>query len=312
MSTCIKLDENALYGTQWIVSYTAVRRGLYHLHIGDTSLKSIEGSPFTITVYPDPTQIGFPISTVSDITTPYGVAINSHDEILVTEWASHQVSVLDPRGKNLQTFGSHGGRPEQMVYPRGVAVNSADAVYVTSEHKLQKFSRDGELIKYVGQRGTGKTEFKYLRGITIHNDLVYVCDRDNHCIQVFDLDLNLIGSKENIHTPCDVAFDFAGNMYVALFSQRKVAVMDSDGHYIREITHEKLGAPSGVHIVGRYMYVSDYGYSCIAVFETSGQFVSSFGKLGNGKGEFRRPHCISCNNGFIYVCDFDNNRIQIF
>ena len=183
------------------MSYTAVGRGLYHLHIRDTSLKPIEGSPFAITVYPDPTQMGLPVSTVSDLKEPYGVAINSCDEIVVTECASHQVSVLDPRGKKLRTFGSCDDRSDQMNSPTGVAIDSVDAVYVTSDHKLQKFSRDGELIKCVGRKGAGEAEFNGPRGITIHNDLVYVCDRDNHRIQILDLDLNFIGSKENINTP---------------------------------------------------------------------------------------------------------------
>ena len=101
-------------------------------------------------------------------------------------------------------------------------------------------------------------------------------------------------------------------MYVALYKQKKVAVMDSDGHCIREIAHRKLGSPSGVHIVGQYMYVSDFDHDSIAVFKTSGQFVTSFGRKGKGKGEFMWPRCISCNKGFIYVCDSGNNRIQVF
>ena len=221
--------------------------------------------------------------------------------------------MLDPRGKKLRTFGSCGDRPEEMILPSGVAINSADAVYVTSEHKLQKFSRDGELIKCVGRKGAGEAEFNDTRGITIHNDLVYVCDCGNHRIQIFDLDLNFIGSKKNIRTPYDIAFDFADNMYAALFLQDKVAVMDSDGHCIREITHKKLDSPSGVHIVGQYVYVSNFSNGCIAVFETSGEFVTSFGKEGDGKGEFRAPYCISsCNKGSIFVCDLVNNRIQMF
>ena len=61
------------------------------------------------------------------------------------------------------------------------------------------------------------------------------------------------------------------------------------------------------------MYVSDYSGDCIVVYETSGQFVTSFGRLGQKEGEFDRPHCItSCANGFIHVCDYLNNRVQIF
>ena len=61
------------------------------------------------------------------------------------------------------------------------------------------------------------------------------------------------------------------------------------------------------------MYVSDYSGHCIIVYETSGQFVTSFGRFGHEEGEFNRPFCItSCADGFINVCDILNNRVQIF
>ena len=41
-----------------------------------------------------------------------------------------------------------------------VPVDSDDSVYVVSDHKLQKFSRDGRLIKCVGQRGSEDGEFQ--------------------------------------------------------------------------------------------------------------------------------------------------------
>ena len=52
---------------------------------------------------------------------------------------------------------------------------------------------------------------------------------------------------------------------------------------------------------------------CIVVYETSGQFVTSFGRCGYEEGELGNPYCItSCADGFIYVCDYLNNRVQIF
>ena len=49
------------------------------------------------------------------------------------------------------------------------------------------------------------------------------------------------------------------------------------------------------------------------MYETSGQFVTSFGRPGLNEGEFRWPLCItSCVDGFIHVCDLSNGRIQIF
>ena len=66
---------------------------------------------------------------------------------------------------------------------------------MSSDHKLQKFTSSGELIKCVSQRGSKKEEFNVPLEYTKHYDTqVYVCDTYNHRIQVFNLDLNFIRS----------------------------------------------------------------------------------------------------------------------
>ena len=138
-----------------------------------------------MTVYPDPPQLGSPVRVVTDLMLPYSIAVNSRGEMVVTEYGGHQVSVFDVRGQRVRTFGSYGDRPKQMVLPAGIAVDDVDNIYVSSEHKLQKFTSSGELIKCVGQRGSKEGEFGDQRGVTIHSNQVYVCDHDNHQMQVW-------------------------------------------------------------------------------------------------------------------------------
>ena len=105
-------------------------------------------------------------------------------------------------------------------------------------------------------------------------------------------------------------------MYVAEYGNARVQVMDINGRFIRAFGQEgkgKLRGPSSLHIVDKYVYVSDESGHCIVVYETSGQFVTSFGRRGREEGEFWGPYCItSCADSFIYVCDYDNNRVSIF
>ena len=54
-----------------------------------------------------------------------------------------------------------------MIYLKGIAIDDADNIYVSSEHKLQKFTSSGELIKCVGQRGSKEREFNVPCGITL-------------------------------------------------------------------------------------------------------------------------------------------------
>ena len=309
--------------SRYEVSYTAVSRGQHKLHV-QVNDREINGSPFTVTVYPDPTQLGHPVRVVTDLNRPYyGIAFNKCGEMIVSECWGHRVSIFDIRGQKIRRFGSRGDSPDQMVYPAGIAIDDTDNIYVSSRHKLQKFTSSGELIKRVGQGGRKEGEFDDPRGVTLYDNKVYVCDRHNHRIQVFDLDLNFvrsIGSSGNgrgeFNAPLDVKFDTAGNMHIAEYDNKRVQVMDSSGHFIRSFGQEgegKLRGPSGLHITDKYVYVSDFSGHCIVVYETSGQFVTSFGRRGQKEGEFVYPYCItSCADGFIHICDYWNGRVQIF
>ena len=308
--------------SRYEVSYTAISRGQHKLHVGLNDIE-INGSPFTMTVYPDPTQLAEPVRVVTDLSAPHFIAINSRGEMIVSEFWDHQIAIFDIRGQIIRTFGSRGNSPEQMECPAGIAIDDMDNIYVSSHNKLQKFTSSGELIKCVGQEGSKKGEFDVPRGATLHNNQIYVCDRNNHRIQVFDLDLNFIQSigshgkgSGKFDAPHHVEFDTDGNMYVVEFENKRVQVLDRSGHFIQVFGEKgkgKLSGPKAFHIVDKYVYVSDFNGHRIVVYETSGEFVTSFGGCGEKEGEFNRPSGItSCANGFIHVCDGWNNRVQIF
>ena len=304
------------------VLYAAVSRGQHKLHVRLND-KEINGSPFTIIVYPDPTQLGHPVKVVTGLKGPYGIAFNSCGEMIVSECLGHRISIFDIRGQRIRTFGSRGKGQEQMEYPRGIAIDKIDNIYVYSNHKLQKFTSSGELIKCVGQRGCKEGKFDVPRGGTLYNHQVYICYSNNHRIQVFDLDLNFIqfiGStgkgRGELNLPRDIKFDSTGNMYIAEHGNCRVQVLDSSGHFTRLFGQEgkgRLTGPSSVLIADQYVYVSDVVQHRIVVYTSSGQFVTSFGVEGQKKGQLSHPFYItSCTDGYIYVSDFGNDRVQIF
>ena len=227
--------------SRYEMTYTPVSRGRHKLHV-QVNDKEINGSPFTVTVYPDPKQLGHPVRTVTGLVTPYDIAFNNREEMIVSECLGHRLSILDTRGQKIRTFGSRGDSPHQMIYPAGIATDDS---YVSSYHKLQKFTSTGELIKCVGRKGGKEGEFDDPLGLTLRDNLVYVCDCSNHRIQVFDLDLNFvrsIGSHGSVRgefdRPFDVKFDTAGNMYVAEYGngecKRWTAVADSYENLVKE------------------------------------------------------------------------------
>ena len=253
--------------SRYEVSYTAICRGQHKLHVRLNDIE-INGSPFTMTVYSDPTQLAHPVRVVTGLTNPYGIAVNSHGEMIVSECAGHQIAIFDIRRQRIRTFGSRGDSPEQMIYPAGIAIDDMDNIYVNSCHKLQKFTSSGELIMCVGQWGSKEGKFNEPYGLALHNNQVYVCDHNNHRIQVFDLDLNFIQSigsrgkaRGEFDRPHDVKFDKDGYMYIVEFENKRVQVLDRSGRFIRVFGEEgkgKLHRPSALHIVDKYVYVSDH------------------------------------------------------
>ena len=293
--------------SQYKVSYTPVSRGQHKLHVQINHIE-INGSPFTVTVYPDPRQLGHPVRTVTGIDGPRGIAFNGYQDMIVSEWGQNKLSIFDIKGQKIRSFGSFGSGPSQMIYPKTIVTDNANNIYVSSDHKLQKFTNGGALIRCIGGLGSKKGEFDFPRGIKLHNKQIYVCDSKNHRIQVFDLDLNFSRSIDiqSTDTAYDIEFDGAGNVYVADNGNSRVLVTDGSGHAVRKFGGGKLRGPSGLLIADKYLYVSDSGSGCIVVYETSGQFVTSFGR-------FHSARCItSCSDGFIYVCDFTADKIQIF
>ena len=204
-----------------------------------------------------------------------------------------------------------------MVYPTGVAVDSDDNVYVTSDHKLQKFSRDGHLIRCVGHEGSKDGEFQEPKGVRLHHGHVYVCDRYNHRIQVFDTDLNFIRTigysglgRGQFNWPYDLDFDNEGKAYISDYQNHWIQVIDISGQFVRQFGQEegegKLKRPIAVHVMGQFVYVSDLGNDRIAVYQTSGQFVTSFGE--HTGIELGSPFSVTSDcNGSIYIPDFNKN-----
>ena len=59
--------------------------------------------------------------TVTGLDQPYGIAFNSHQEMIVSEFGGHRLSIIEIRGQKIRTFGSRGDISDQIEYPTGVA-----------------------------------------------------------------------------------------------------------------------------------------------------------------------------------------------
>ncbi len=67
------------------------------------------------------------------------------------------------------------------------------------------------------------------------------------------------------------------------------------------------------------VYIADgYGNHRIVVFNAQGKYLRQWGSMGTGPGQFYptgggHPHCVVLgNDGLVYACDRQGNRIQVF
>ena len=273
-----------------------------------------------------PTQLGTPVRVITGVKPTY-TTVGDKGELFVTEFWDYQYTMLNAEGERVLTKGSKGKPPFEDRGPTGIATDGEGNVYVASStsHKVQKFNRHGEVITSVEKEERKVGEFNLLHGVRYHNDQVYVCDSYNSSILVFDPDLNFVrsfGTPGNgpglLKYPRDIDFDSQGNIYVVDSNKKQVLVFSNDGQYLHhfgQIAHgeEELGGPEGLCVSGDYVYVTELRNNRVSVFRTSGEFVHSFGKRGSDEGEFNDPYGIAIDNdGFVFVCDYSNSRIQVF
>ena len=118
----------------------------------------------------------------------------------------HQIFKFSPEGKLLLTLGKAGGNqpgqpadPASFYQPNDIITNSKGEIYVCEGHsdnaaaRIVKLDATGKFIKEVGKRGTAPGEFIQPHAFAFDSKgRLFVADRSNNRIQIFDQDLNLI------------------------------------------------------------------------------------------------------------------------
>lgn len=296
------------------VSFTAASRGEHQLHIRIDG-EEIRGSPCAIALYPDPKQLRKAVKEIPNRTGTRDVAVNSRSEIITSDFSKNEVLILDSQGEVIMNFDCRG--------PTGVAVDSDDNVYVSCAEQIQKFSRDGHLMKSVGKSGKKKGEFIRPEGLTCYNGRIYVCDTFNNRIQVFDTDLNYVKTIKSLgsdnvefHHPWSIDIDSIGRAYIADQKNSRVLVINIyNGSLLQQIGHTggkgKLNNPTSARLLGEFLYVSDDNNSRVAVFHASGEYITSFGTHDDADGKkYRGPFRIcSDEQRCIYVFDLTSAHV---
>lgn len=321
-STTIKATLVSHTSPTYDMAYVPIQRGR---HVLSVHVNNIDIASFKVFVQYPPTQLDKPTTMINGVL-PNRISLSPDGLLYISESQHSRISIFRRDGTKVRSIGMIGSPPFGYARTTGTAVHSNGNIYVsTFASKVYRLDKKGEVIASVGKEGTGNGEFKWADGIKIFNDQLYVCDYGNSRINVFDLDLKFIrtfgkstdGPGLLIH-PADIALDTRGNVYVADYSSHKVVVFSPEGEYIAYFGGEgeekgKLKNPVGICTTPHYVYVSEQGNNRISIFHTSGQFVGTLCKPGSGEGELNYPWGLAVDqDGFLFICDSKNSRIQIF
>jgi sugar lactone lactonase YvrE len=279
------------------------------------------------------------------LSAPRAVAAGRNEDIYVTDSRNHRILHIAADGSLLQEWGTFadiaaGDAPlGTFNEPWGVAVGPDGSVYVadTWNHRIQKFTEDGEPITSWGEYGQpllevpeSKGSFWGPRGIAVDSGgRVFVTDTGNKRIVVFDEDGNYItefggGGLDagQFDEPVGVAVAEDGTVFVTdTWNQRIQSFIPSeDGGLYLPSQQWDVNAWFGQSLENKpfiavsednHVFITDpEGYRVIE-FTDSGDFVRTWGDFGSGPAEIGLPAGVAVDsNGFVWVTDATNNRIM--
>jgi DNA-binding beta-propeller fold protein YncE len=151
-------------------------------------------------------------------TRTHGLRLDRDGNIWATDVGAHIVVKLDPQGQVLLTLGTKGQAGDwneatgshHFTEPNDLAFGRNGDIFVVQGHtpgrgdpRVLKFDKNGTFIKTWGGKGTEPGKFEVAHGIAIDaKDLLWVTDRENQRIQVFDQDGTFVREIKYAGLPC--------------------------------------------------------------------------------------------------------------
>jgi len=176
---------------------------------------------------------------------PGGLAVDSEENLFVTDQANSKVITFSKDGDHLGEWGIRGSGPGQFYMPTGIALDQNENLVIVDSrnNRIQKYTRDGQPLGQFGQGGSGEEQFDLPWGVALDpEDNIYVSDWGNSRVQKLSYEgqhLETIGSpgkgKGELDHPSAVFVDQDGDVYVADWGNERVIIYESDGTYLATI-----------------------------------------------------------------------------
>jgi DNA-binding beta-propeller fold protein YncE len=217
------------------------------------------------------------------INSSHGVAVGPDGGIWAVDVGANTVFKFSPEGRIQFVIGHVGGgagtNEDKYGFnkPTGVAFDSKGNVYVSDGYantRVVKYSPEGEYLMHWGKPGAGAGEFNLVHDVAIDaNDHVYVADRTNKRVQVFDSDGKYLNKWTDVGTPWGLDYEASEDV----------------------------------------IYMADGENNQVTKLNLDGQVLGILGSFGKAPGKFDFAHHLDVDSrGNIYVAEIKNWRVQKF
>jgi DNA-binding beta-propeller fold protein YncE len=259
---------------------------------------------------------------------PYGVAVDSHNRVIVTDPAISAVHIFDLAARKYKLIDRRNKSKDPMIAPQCVTVDEKDNIYVTDSEagKVFVFDPQGKTRKVFGSSKGGEGFFRRPTGIAIDRGThrVYVTDTLADRVYILDMDGRVLrnfgrhgGERGEFNFPIEVqAKD--GMVVVVDAMNFRVQLFDRDGNFEAQIgtCGDPAGGiyrPKGVAIDSEgHIYVVDSELGIVQAFDRRGRLLYRFGN-GTNFGQFLLPAGLFIDpSDRVYLVDSYNRRIQVF
>lgn len=307
------------------------------------SIEEVEADPFEgkqVELFAD-RVIGEQGTAPGQFQRPRDIEIAADGSLYVVDTDNHRIQHLSADGNVLHVWGSYGdvslgvAPPGTFNQPWGIGLASDGTVYVadTWNHRIQKFSAEGEFITMWGYFGQGEAPQAFWgpRDVAVdEKGRVFVTDTGNKRVVIFDAEGNYITQfggagygPGQLDEPVGIAIDLLGRIYIADTWNRRIQVfVESEENVFVSIAVWDLVAWFGqsldnkpyldVDHLGNVFAADPEGYR-IMQFTIDGQAVRFWGEFGTGLHQFGMPASVAVDaQGGVWVVDSGNHRLMHF
>lgn len=201
---------------------------------------------------------------------------------------------------------------------RSFAVNPYGIIFVTDDLKneITKLDTLGNVIKTIGGYGWDNSSFDCPTDVFSNVLNVYVADKNNNRIQLFDKDLNFLSQFSNQESgeerysfkyPTSVATSNQGEFYVLDSDNQRILKFNLRGEFISEFGGIEAGE---FRMTNPLKFCLDDNFNLLAI-EGNSLFV--FDQFGNGKKKIALPITAkNINSIFNWITIVDGKNVVVF